>query len=109
MKGSESSLQVRGVGLEIVKSASNAGLKLRWLLARRAVGRDLVDGAHDCGGVVVVRREGREGSSKSIVYNFFDILATVRKSIFCGSSLASDHVNYPLFCAFLSARWGSEN
>jgi hypothetical protein len=50
LKGSESSLQIGGVGLEVVKSARNAGLKLRRLLARRAVCRDLVDGAHGCGG-----------------------------------------------------------
>lgn len=48
MKGSESRLQVGGVGLEIVESASNAGLELRGVLARWAVGRDLVEGTHGC-------------------------------------------------------------
>lgn len=49
LKRAESSLQVGRVGLELVKSASNAGLKLRGLCARRAVGGDLVEGAHICG------------------------------------------------------------
>lgn len=49
LKGSECGLEVGGVCLEIVKSASNAGLELRGLRARWAVGRDFVEGAHDCG------------------------------------------------------------
>lgn len=48
MKGSEGRLQVGGVGLEIVESASDAGLELGGVLARWARGRDLVEGAHDC-------------------------------------------------------------
>ena len=57
MKGSQSGLQVGGVGLEVIESASNAGLKLGWLLAGWARGRDLVEGAHL---VVVVGREVRD-------------------------------------------------
>lgn len=49
LKRAEGSLQVGGVGLEIVESASDAGLELRWLLAGLAVGGDLVKGRHDCG------------------------------------------------------------
>ena len=49
LKGSQCGLQVGGVGLEVVESASDAGLELGWLLARWARGRDLVEGAHDCG------------------------------------------------------------
>lgn len=49
LKRSESSLQVGSVGLEIVESASNAGLELRWVLAGGRVGGDLVEGGHDCG------------------------------------------------------------
>ena len=41
-------LQVRGVGLEIVKSTSNAGLELSRVGVRRTRRRDLVDGRHDC-------------------------------------------------------------
>jgi hypothetical protein len=52
LKWSEGSLQVGSVGLEVVESAGNAGLKLRWVLARWARGRDLVEGAHGCGVVV---------------------------------------------------------
>ena len=55
MKGSQCGLQVGGVGLEIIESASDAGLELGWLLARWARGRDLVEGTHDCG--VLVERE----------------------------------------------------
>lgn len=39
----ESGLEVGSVALEIVESASNAGLQLRGVLAGRAVGRDLVE------------------------------------------------------------------
>jgi len=46
LKRSECGLEIRGVGLEIVKSTSNAGLKLRWLLAGFARSGDLVEGAH---------------------------------------------------------------
>lgn len=49
LKRAEGSLQVGGVGLEIIESSGNAGLKLGRLLARLAVWSDLVDGAHDCG------------------------------------------------------------
>jgi hypothetical protein len=49
LKWSQCGLQVGGVGLEIVKSASDAGLELGWLLARWARGRDLVEGTHGCG------------------------------------------------------------
>lgn len=50
LQGSEGRLEVGSVGLEIVKSASDAGLELRRVLARRAVRRDLVQsGTHDCG------------------------------------------------------------
>jgi hypothetical protein len=49
LQWSECGLQVGGVGLEIVESASDAGLELRWVRARWARGRDLVEGAHDCG------------------------------------------------------------
>lgn len=47
LQWAESSLQVRGVGLELVKSSGDAGLKLRWALARWAVSRDLVHGAEE--------------------------------------------------------------
>lgn len=47
LKGSESGLQVGSVGLEVVQSASNAGLELRGILARRAVSRNLVAGHLD--------------------------------------------------------------
>jgi hypothetical protein len=46
LKGSECSLQVSGVGLEVVESASNVGLQLRRLLTGRAVRRNLVERAH---------------------------------------------------------------
>ena len=49
LKRAESGLQVGGVGLEIIESSGNAGLKLGRLLARLAVWGDLVEGAHDCG------------------------------------------------------------
>jgi hypothetical protein len=49
LKWSQCGLQVGGVGLEVIESASDAGLELGWLLARWARGRDLVEGAHDCG------------------------------------------------------------
>ena len=48
LQWSECSLQVGGVGLEVVQSTSNAGLELRGALAGRAVRRDLVEGTHDC-------------------------------------------------------------
>jgi hypothetical protein len=43
LKGAESGLQVGGVGLEVVEGTGDAGLKLRWVLARWAVGSDLVE------------------------------------------------------------------
>ena len=49
LKRSQCGLQVGGVGLEVIESASNAGLELGWLLARWARGRDLVEGTHICG------------------------------------------------------------
>ncbi len=49
LKGSQCGLQVGGVCLEVVESASDAGLKLGWLLTGWARGRDLVEGTHDCG------------------------------------------------------------
>jgi len=49
LKRAESGLEVGGVALKVVKSTSNAGLELAGLRARWAVGRDLVDGTHDCG------------------------------------------------------------
>ena len=52
LKGAESTLEVGSVGLKVVEGASNGGLKLRGVLARGAVGRDLVElrGRHfgDC-------------------------------------------------------------
>jgi hypothetical protein len=48
LKRSECGLEICGIGLEIVQSTSNAGLKLRGVLARWARGRDLVEGAHGC-------------------------------------------------------------
>jgi hypothetical protein len=48
LKWSKCGLQVGGVRLEIVESPSNAGLELRWVLARWAVSRDLVEGTHGC-------------------------------------------------------------
>ncbi len=55
MKRSQCGLQVGGVGLEVVESASDVGLELGWLLTRWARGRDLVEGTHGCG----CREEGR--------------------------------------------------
>lgn len=52
LKGAESALEVGSVGLKVVEGASDGGLKLRGVLARGAVGRDLVElrGRHfgDC-------------------------------------------------------------
>lgn len=59
LKRSECGLQVGRVGLEIVESSCNAGLKLGGLLARLAVRRDLVEGAHDCGFVGFVVKSWR--------------------------------------------------
>lgn len=53
LQWSECSLQVGGVGLEIIESASNAGLELRRALAGRAVSRNFVESTHDFAGVVV--------------------------------------------------------
>jgi hypothetical protein len=49
LKGSQCGLQIGGVGLEVVESTSDTGLKLGWLLAGRARGRDLIEGTHGCG------------------------------------------------------------
>lgn len=60
LKGSEGSLEVGGVGLKVVEGTSDAGLKLRRVLARGAVRRDLVQcGTHDCGFVVGTKVESR--------------------------------------------------
>lgn len=52
LQRAESSLEVGSVGLKVVEGASDGGLKLRRVLARGAVGRDLVElrGRHfgDC-------------------------------------------------------------
>jgi hypothetical protein len=53
LQWSECSLQVGGVGLEVIESASNAGLELRRALAGRAVSRNFVESTHDFAGVVV--------------------------------------------------------
>ncbi|CAH0052612.1 unnamed protein product [Clonostachys solani] len=46
---SEGDLEIGSVGLEVVESLSNVLLKLGRVLPRRAVGGDLVEGAHlDC-------------------------------------------------------------
>lgn len=50
LKRAERDLEVGGVGLEVVESSRDAGLELGGALARRARGRDLVEGAHGCGG-----------------------------------------------------------
>jgi hypothetical protein len=49
LKGSERDLQVGGVGLEVIERTGDAGLELGWVLTGWARGRDLVEGAHDCG------------------------------------------------------------
>jgi hypothetical protein len=49
LKWSQCGLEVGGVGLEVIESASDAGLELGWLLAGWARGRDLVEGTHGCG------------------------------------------------------------
>lgn len=49
LQWAESDLEVGCVGLEVEERSRNAGLKLRWALARWAVSRDLVHGAHGCG------------------------------------------------------------
>lgn len=50
LKRAERNLEVRCVRLEVVESSRDAGLELGWALARWARGRDLVEGAHVCGG-----------------------------------------------------------
>lgn len=50
LKRAERDLEVGGVRLEVVESSRNAGLELGRALARGARGRDLVEGAHGCGG-----------------------------------------------------------
>lgn len=50
MKRAERDLEVGGVGLKVVESSRDAGLQLGGALARRARGRDLVEGAHGCDG-----------------------------------------------------------
>lgn len=54
LKGSESGLQIGGVGLEVVESLGEALLELGGLLPRGAAGVDLVKGraTHVCGGAV---------------------------------------------------------
>lgn len=44
LQRAESDLEVGSVGLEIVESTSDAGLELRGVLSRGAVGSDLVEG-----------------------------------------------------------------
>jgi hypothetical protein len=61
LKWSESDFQIGRVCFEIIQSTSNADLQLGRVLARRARGRDLVEGAHDCGVV-----EGGSGSTFAI-------------------------------------------
>lgn len=50
LKRSQRRLEVWDVRLEFVEGSSNAGLQLRWVLPRRAVGSDLVEclSRHDC-------------------------------------------------------------
>lgn len=50
LKRAERDLEVGGVRLEVVESSRDAALELGRALARRARGRDLVEGAHGCGG-----------------------------------------------------------
>ena len=50
LKRAERDLEVGRVGLEVVESSRDAGLQLGGALARGARGRDLVEGAHGCGG-----------------------------------------------------------
>ena len=56
LKRTESGLQVGGVGLEVIESASNAGLEFGWVRTGWALGRDLLEGSHlgvGCRGFVV--------------------------------------------------------
>ena len=46
LKGSQSGLHVGGVGFQVIDGIGDAGLQLRRMLARRAVGRDLVEMGH---------------------------------------------------------------
>jgi hypothetical protein len=46
LERSQGNLEIGSVGLEIIESSRDAGLKLGWVLARWARGRDLVEGAH---------------------------------------------------------------
>lgn len=50
LKRAERDLEVGSVRLEVVESSRDAGLQLGGALARGARGRDLVEGAHGCGG-----------------------------------------------------------
>lgn len=57
LQWAERRLKIGGVGLEVVQSLGDRGLKLRWALARWAVSRDLVHGAHFCDGCRWMDRE----------------------------------------------------
>ena len=52
LKWSESDFEVGGIGLQVVERTGDAGLKLGRVLTRWARGRDLIEGAHDCGVLV---------------------------------------------------------
>lgn len=48
LKRTKSGFQVGGVGLQVEESTGDAGLELRWVLARWTRGCDFVEGRHDC-------------------------------------------------------------
>jgi hypothetical protein len=61
----EGGLHVRDVGLELVERSRDAGLDLRGLGPRGAVGRDLVEGLLRHDGRLRYRYPGRRGASRS--------------------------------------------
>jgi hypothetical protein len=49
LKRSKCDFEVGRVGLEVIERTGDAGFELGRVLTRWARGRDLVEGAHDCG------------------------------------------------------------
>lgn len=64
LEGPEGGLHVRDVGLELVERSRNAGLDLRGLGPRGAVGRDLVEGLLRHDGRLRYRYPGRRSASQ---------------------------------------------
>ena len=74
LKRTEGCLQVGGVCLEVVESASNAGLEFGWVRTGWALGRDLLKGSH----LEVGCRE------------FVVTVEMASKSLWCGIELSED-------------------